>query len=313
MIRERHPDVSLRRACKLVGLSRNSVKAPIGKQDKDKPVVASLRRILAERPRSGYRMLHQIAVREGFKIGRDQVYRLCRKHGLRVPQRVKKRRACGTGENAVHVRKSTGKNDVWTWDFVSDQTMNDGRSFRILTVVDEYTREPLLTYIARSINSKDVIREITKLFASRGTPRCIRSDNGPELIARELQKHLKANGVSTLYVEPGSPWQNGVIESFNGRLRDECLNVEAFHSLEEARVVINDYRRYFRDRRPHSSLAYRTPGEFAALLEKHASGSAANHASGSSLERRDEAPPSSPNLTTLPPHEFNRSVSVAVG
>ncbi|MCC6427931.1 MAG: IS3 family transposase [Phycisphaerales bacterium] len=224
--------------------------------------MAALTRMVSERPRSGYRMLHGRLVDEGFKVGRDRVHRLCRRHGLRVPRRRRVRRATGESRNAVHVRRAACRNDVWTWDFVSDQTMNDGRPFRILTVVDEYTREPLLTHVARRINSAEVIRQLGVLFERQGVPRHIRSDNGPEFIARALRSWLKENRVEVLYVEPGSPWQNGIAESFNGRLRDECLSVEAFYSLQEARVVIEDYRRYFRDRRPHSSLGYIPPKRF---------------------------------------------------
>jgi hypothetical protein len=131
----------------------------------------------------------------------------------------------------------------------------------------------------------------------------IRSDNGPELLASRLRSHLESHGVATLYVEPGSPWQNGIVESFNGRLRDECLNIEAFHSLREAIVIINDYRRHYAERRPHSSLGYQTPDEFAASCRHEGS-------PPRPLERRDEAPPSPPNHSTLPPHETTTAEAV---
>ena len=264
-IRRSKPEVSIRRACELVGLSRNAVKAPTAKVEKDKPLVAVLTGLAAKHPRLGYRMLHGMVALRGFRAGRDQVYRLCRRHGLRVPRRVRKRRAIGVPENAVHVLRSTSLNHVWTWDFVHDQTMSDGRTFKILTVVDEYTRVPMLVHVARRINAKDVIRLVSGLFKEYGVPKHIRSDNGPEFIATELKKHLATNGVGPLYVEPGSPWQNGLIESFNGRLQDECLKLEAFMDLREAIVVVGDYRRFYKDDRPHSSLDYRTPGAFAAI------------------------------------------------
>lgn len=264
-IRRRRPEVSTRRACELVGLSRNAVKAPKAKAEKDKPLVEALTGLAAQHPRLGYRMLHGMVALRGFRAGRDQVYRLCRRHGLRVPRRVKKRRAIGVAANAVHVLRATGLNHVWTWDFVHDQTMNDGRTFKILTVVDEYTRVPLLVHVARRINSNDVIRLVSGLFGEHGVPRHIRSDNGPEFIAKRLKKYLQDSGVGALYVEPGSPWQNGLIESFNGRLRDECLDREAFMDLREAVVVVGDYRRFYTEDRPHSSLNYRTPGAFAAV------------------------------------------------
>lgn len=257
-----HPECSERHACELVGLSRNAVEAPQLKADKDKPLVAALIHLAGKNPRSGYRMLHGMVKLRGFRAGRDCVYRLCRVHKLRVPRRVKRRRAIGVATNAVHVLRSLGKNHVWTWDFVHDQT-TDGRTFKILTVVDEFTRVPLLVYVARRINSKEVIRLITELFKLHGAPTHIRSDNGPEFVAKQLKEHLASSGVKTLYIEPGSPWQNGIIESFNGRLRDECLNCELFHSLREAQVVIGEYQRKYREERPHSSLNYVPPGMFA--------------------------------------------------
>ena len=267
-VRKLHPQVSTRRICELVGLSRNAVKAPTGRIDKDKPLVAALTKLATERPRSGYRMLYGMLMRDGFDVGRDQVHRLCRKHGFRVPRKVRIRRATGQAANAVHVLRASGPNDVWTWDFVADQTFNDGRSFRILTVIDEYTRRPLLTYVDRQINSCEVIRQLELLFKLHGVPRHIRSDNGPEFTAKALKKFLADNDVKALYVEPGSPWQNGMIESFNGRLSDECLNIEMFSSLPEARVIIGDYRKYYEERRPHSVLGYRTPKQYAETLER---------------------------------------------
>ena len=172
---------------------------------------------------------------------------------------------------------------MWTWDFVHDQTMNDGRAFKVLTVVDEHTRVPMLVHVARRINSKDVVRLVSGLFKEHGVPRHIRSDNGPEFIAQELRKYLRESGVGGLYVEPGSPWQNGLIESFNGRLQDECLKLEAFMDLREAKVVVEDYRRFYKDDRPHSSLDYRTPGSFAALCRGKVGGSVAAPVQGPAL------------------------------
>jgi transposase InsO family protein len=262
-LRVKYPEISERRACQLVGLSRNAVEVPQAQIDKDKPLVAMLTQLAARHPRLGYRMLHGMVTRRGFRAGRDRVHRLCRRHGLRVPRRVKKPRATGVPSNAVHVWRSLGKNHVWTWDFVHDQTISDGRPFKILTVVDEFTRVPLLVHVARRINAKEVIRLVSELFKKHGVPAYIRSDNGPEFVARKLKEDLAERSVGVLYIEPGSPWQNGIVESFNGRLRDECLERELFHSLEEARVVIGEYRRFHAEERPHSSLNYRTPSEFS--------------------------------------------------
>jgi putative transposase len=295
-IRRAWPGVSIRRACGLVGLSRNAVKAPTSKERKDKPLVEALTHLAAKHPRLGYRMLHGMVALRGYRAGRDQVYRLCRRHGLRVPRRVKKRGAIGVATNAVHVLRAMSQNHVWTWDFVHDQTMNDGRTFKVLTVVDEYTRVPLLVHVGRRINASEVLRLASGLFRAHGVPRHIRSDNGPEFIAKRLKAYLKGSGVGALYVEPGSPWQNGLIESFNGRLRDECLDREAFMDLREAKVVIEDYRRFYRDERPHSSLDYRPPGEFAALCRGDVGGGVAPPVQGPALRLAalDSAPAPAP-------------------
>ena len=201
---------------------------------------------------------------DGFKAGRDRVHRLWRRHGLRVPRKAHKRRRLGTIENGITRHAATHIGHVWTYDFVKDQT-TDGRPLKILTVVDEYTRECLAAPVARSFTSSDVVRTLAGLFATRGVPGHIRSDNGPEFIARRVRAWLEANNVGPLYIEPGAPWQNGVGESFNGKLRDECLNLELFTSLAEARVLVGDYREHYDTRRPHSSLDYRTPAAFAAV------------------------------------------------
>ena len=292
-VRRMHPEYSQRRACKLVGLSRNAMQEPVTRLDKDKPLVSALVRLAQERPRSGYRMLHGLVRDAGFKVGRDRVYRLCRRHGLRVPVHRRLRRAMGTGSNAVHIRRAQHANHVWTWDFVSDQTMNDGRSFKVLTVVDEFTRRPLLTFVARRINSRAVIRQLMKLFEVYGVPEHIRSDNGPEFVAKAVRAFLDGHQVKTLYIEPGSPWQNGIIESFNGRLKDECMNIEAFMSLEEARVLIEDYRRWYMHRRPHSSLNYMNPAAFmAGIQQAQDKSTAAATPRQAGIEREDALLPS---------------------
>lgn len=200
---------------------------------------------------------------EGFRVGRDRVHRLWRLHHLRVPRRTIKRRRLGTSENGVVRRRAERIDHVWTYDFVSDQTA-DGRRLKILTVEDEFTRESLALEVGRSITSRDVIRVLDELFAVRGAPWFIRSDNGPEFIAGRVRAWLERNEVGPLYIEPGAPWQNAFGESFNGKLRDECLNLELFTSLAEARVVLEDFRREYNHRRPHSSLDYETPAVFAA-------------------------------------------------
>ena len=204
---------------------------------------------------------------DGFRVGRDRVHRLWRLHGLRVPRRTIKRRRLGASENGVVRRRAERIDHVWTYDFVSDQTA-DGRRLKILTIEDEFTRESLTMEVARSITSRDVIGVLRELFVVRGTPSFIRSDNGPEFIARRVRSWLERNGVGPLYIEPGAPWQNAFGESFNGKLRDECLNLELFTSLAEARMVLDDFRLEYNHRRPHSSLDYQPPAAFAATCRQ---------------------------------------------
>lgn len=204
---------------------------------------------------------------DGFRAGRDRVHRLWRLHNLRVPRRRIKRRRLGSSENGILRRRAEHIDHVWTYDFVSDQT-TDGRRLKILTVEDEYTRECLALEVGRTFTGKDVVNVLRELFLIRGTPKHIRSDNGPEFIAKAVRSWLEENGVGPLYIEPGAPWENGVGESFNGKLRDELLNGELFTSLIEARVVLGDHRRHYNHRRPHSSLGYTTPAAFAAACRQ---------------------------------------------
>ncbi|MCA1597154.1 MAG: IS3 family transposase [Chloroflexi bacterium] len=187
-----------------------------------------------------------------------RVHRLCRKLGLLVPPRRVRRRRMGAGSLPC---KAEEVNHVWSYDFVEDRTM-DGRKFRVLTITDEFTRESLAIEPARSFPARAVIGVLARLFAERGAPRFVRSDNGPEFIATELCLWLAARGAGPMYIKPGSPWQNGYEESFHGKLRDECLNGECFRSVEEARIILAAYRRYYNDERPHQALGYQTPMEF---------------------------------------------------
>jgi transposase InsO family protein len=256
-----------RRVCKAVGQPRSTQRYKATKPDKDKPLVAAMQGLARKNPRFGYRRIHAMLEREGFKTGRDRVHRLWCKHGLKVPRKVHKRRRLGTSENGITRLQARRIDHVWTYDFVKDQTL-DGRSIKILTVVDEYTRECLALVVARSITAAAVVGVLRGLFAVRGVPGHIRSDNGPEFIARKVRSWLEENKVGPLYIEPGAPWQNAFGESFNGKLRDECLNMELFTSLAEARVVIGDYREHYNRHRPHSSLDYRTPAAFAAACRQ---------------------------------------------
>jgi len=266
-VRSAVPDLSERRACRALQQPRGTQRYQANKVETDKPLVAAMHELARKHPRYGYRRIHAMLEQEGFKAGRDRVHRLWRRHGLRVPRKRHKRRRLGTAANGIARRQAARPNDVWTYDFVKDQT-TDGRSLKILTVVDEYTRESLTVEMERSFTSRDVVNTLRELFELRGVPAHIRSDNGPEFIAHAVRDWLAANNVGPLYIEPGAPWQNGVGESFNGKLRDECLDLELFTSLKEARVVIGDYRRHYNHHRPHSSLDYRTPAAFAAACRQ---------------------------------------------
>jgi transposase InsO family protein len=182
---------------------------------------------------------------------------------LQVPYRHKRKKSTGSSQNACFVKKPEFINHVWTYDFIEDRT-EDGRKLKLLTVLDEYTRESLAIEVERSITSKDVIAVLEYLFMVRGAPGFIRSDNGPEFIADAIKQWLKDKTVGTLYIEPGCPWENGYVESFHGRFRDELLNRELFYSVKEAKVLAENWRLEYNQHRPHSSLNYMTPAAFAA-------------------------------------------------
>ena len=182
---------------------------------------------------------------------------------MRVPRKRRKRWRLGCSENSCTRRQAEGPNHVWSYDFVFDR-IEDGRQLKILVIVDEYTRESLCLHVARSIKATDVIAELARLVLARGAPAHIRSDNGPEFIAAEIRAWIEMVGSDTLFIEPGAPWENAYVESFNGRLRDELLSGELFTTFAEARFLVEQYRVEYNTKRPHSSLDYMTPAEFAA-------------------------------------------------
>lgn len=198
----------------------------------------------------------------GTRVNHKRVWRIWRQIGLKVPQRQPKRGRLWLNDGSCVRLRPEHKNHVWTYDFVFDRTHN-GRPLKMLTVVDEYSRENLAIEVARRLTSKDVIRVMARLMLKHGVPAHIRSDNGPEFVAKVLREWLHRLDVEAL-IEPGSPWENGYIESFNGKLRDELLNGEIFYTLQEARVLIEMWRRHYNQVRPHSSLGYRPPAPEAA-------------------------------------------------
>jgi transposase InsO family protein len=258
--------VSERRACKVIGQARSTQRYLGRKAQRDKPLTQRMIALSKENPRYGYRRVWALLKREGFRVNKKRVYRLWREEGLRVPggQRKKRRRLLlGSSENGCTRRRAEHKDHVWSYDFVMDRT-EDGRRLKMLAVVDEYSRECLSIEVERSITAEEVVKTLAALFDRRGEPAFIRSDNGPEFMATALKRWLKASGVETLYIEPGSPWENAYVESFIGRLGDELLKREVFTSLMEAKVLVEEYRKHHNERRPHSALSYRTPSEFAA-------------------------------------------------
>lgn len=221
-------------------------------------LVKKIRQLARENPRYGYRRTWALLRRDGVIVNRKKVQRLWRQEGLGLPKRRTRRKVrsgLSVPLSATHPRH------VWTYDFVQDATA-DGRQLKLLTLMDEFTREAIAIQVDRRMPSAAVIAVLSAAIAQWGPPEFLRSDNGPEFIAKLLQNWLASRGIKTHYIEPGSPWQNAFGESFNEKLRTECLNVETFYSVEEARVVIEAWRRHYNGKRPHSSLGYRTPEEF---------------------------------------------------
>ena len=249
--------------CRVLDQPRSTQRYIVHTRNDEKPLVQRMLTLVRRHPRYGYRRIWALLRGDGFRVNVKRVYRLWRKEGLKVPRKQHKRRRLGHSGNGCVRHRAEHINHVWCYDFVSDQTV-DGRTLKFLTLEDEYTRECLAIEVERSITSREVIQTLRYVFEVRGAPQHIRSDNGPEFIAKALQQWLSECHVRTLYIEPGAPWQNGFNESFNGKLRDELLNGELFTSLKEAKVVTEDYRLAYNHRRPHSSLGYRTPAEFAA-------------------------------------------------
>ena len=223
--------------------------------------------LVKQHPRYGYRRITRLLRRDGWDVNPKRIYRLWRREGLRVPQKQRKRRRLGSSVNGVVRRRADRPNHVWCYDFVKDQS-TDGRPLKFLPIEDEFTRECLALEVDRSIKAADVIDVLKFLFEVRGAPEFIRSDNGPEFIAHAIRRWLSDSKVATLYIEPGAPWENAYIESFNSRFRDELLDRELFTSLPEAKYLAEEYRLEYNHRRPHSSLDYLTPSEFKTLQEQ---------------------------------------------
>jgi len=250
-----------RAACRILHLARSTYwyrGQPLSSAQEQ--LQKRLRELSEAHPRYGYRRIAALLRQEGWRVGKRHVQRLRRAEGLRVPPTKRKvvRRGISTGWPV----KATHRGHVWTWDFIADATVRGG-ALRMLTILDEYTRECHVLRADRALRAEDVLLWLRKAIEEHGVPEHLRSDNGPEFIALAVQGWLRENQIKTIYIDPGSPWQNGFVESFHGRFRDECLNREQLWTLTEARVVIEDYRREYNHRRPHSRLGYQSPRQFA--------------------------------------------------
>jgi transposase InsO family protein len=256
--------VSERFACKVLGQHRSTQrKTPKGRADEE-ALTADIIRLASRYGRYGYRRITAMLRSEGWTVNAKRVERIWRREGLKVPQKQPKRGRLWLNDGSCVRLRPEHPNHVWSYDFVEGRTHN-GRKFRMLNIIDEFTRECLAIRIDRKLNSSDVIDVLSDLFILRGVPGHVRSDNGPEFIAKAVREWIVAVGAKTAFIEPGSPWENGYCESFNSKLRDELLNGEIFYSLAEAKVIIEAWRRYYNTERPHSSLGYKPPAPEAII------------------------------------------------
>jgi len=268
--------VSERRGCRLLCQARSTQRYAARVRDGEAALSKRIEQLAVRHPRYGYRRIWALLRREGWRTNVKRVRRLWRVLGLKRPSRRQKpgNRGCrpGSSANSCTAIPARAKDQVWAWDFVFDRTA-DGQSLKWLTLVDEYTRECLLLHAARAMTGADVARQLARVVGRRGAPAMIRSDNGPEFIGQAIREWFEAAGIGSLYVAPASPWENGYAESFHSRLRDEFLERVEFESVGDARLQAARWRAEYNTERPHSSLGYRTPKEFATLCARGSSAS----------------------------------------
>ena len=257
--------VSERRVCRVLGQRRSTQRRlPQGRADEGR-LVADMIELTRQYGRYGYRRVAALLRDAGWQVNDKRVERLWRREGLKVPMKQPKKGRLWLNDGSCVRLRPEYRNHVWSYDFVHHRT-EDGRAFRALNILDEYSRERLAIRVKRKLNSTEVIDALTDLFILRGVPAYIRSDNGPEFIAEAVRDWIKAVGAKTAYIEPGSPWENGYCESFNGRMRDELLDGEIFYSLREAQIIIERWRNHYNTKQPHSALGYRPPAPEANVL-----------------------------------------------
>lgn len=258
-----------RKACHWLGFNRSSLRyEPKPVAQKKRMLEDAIVEMSLKYPTEGYKKVWGQLRSSGYRINRKQVQRVRREEGLQVPPPPPKVRRRGLSTGLP--QKARHKNHVWAWDFVADYTQRGGK-LRVLTLIDEYTRECHALHADRSLTAADILRVLEEKIEQQGTPEFIRSDNGPEFIAKIIQRWLKDNGIKTIYIDPGCPWQNGYAESFNSRFRRECLDRELIYTLSEGRVVINDWRHYYNHVRPHRSLRLLPPSTYARTQSCQAS------------------------------------------
>jgi transposase InsO family protein len=254
-----------RRVCRVLGQPRSTQRYVSIPRDGDEHLVRRMHELVRRHPRRGYRMVWGMLRLEGWRVNKKRVHRLWRREGLRVPVKQHKRTRLGHSENGIVRRRAEHENHVWAIDFIHD-TDASGRPLKWLSVVDEFTRECVALEVNRSMTARGVAEVLIDLFTTRGVPKHIRSDNGPEFIAKTIRRLAELTGVENLYIAPGSPWENGYAESFHSRLRDELLNAEEFADVREAKALASSWRHEYDHHRPHSSLGYMPPAAFAATL-----------------------------------------------
>jgi putative transposase len=254
--------VSERRACQVLSQPRSTQRRVPYVPDDEPALVRRMIALATEYGRYGYRRVTGLLHNEGFMVNHKRVERLWRHAGLKVPKKQPQRGRLWFNDGSCIRLRPQYTDHVWSYDFMTART-REGRAFRLLTIIDEYSRECLAIEVARKLTSEDVLDRLMQLFITRGLPGHIRSDNGPEFVAHKVRDWLARLEVKTLFIEPGSPWENGYNESFNGKLRDELLNGELFDTLHEAQVLVERWRRHYNEVRPHSSLGYRPPAPAA--------------------------------------------------